>query len=258
MKQKNCSLFIRPSTSAWTVKQCTISSQPASEFAHQCHWKRESPHQCESYSLMFILFMCKEHTIKFSLPDNCHTWLGDYHWTVHAQTFKRVNKLLHWMNGLTHVQSTRMTMMMLAVVMFVLIEGDSEHALKHLGLWLQSSWPQVTQELERRQTVTWRGTGCGEHQKMEVGRKQNIILQYKVLTGSWYLVAYLSSSWRAFSVTNHPVFLIIWLWYWREERREVIGYLFKTHMYTHTHTHTYTQTHTHMYIHTLTPDNCLR
>ena len=38
------------------------------------------------------------------------------------------------MNGLTHVQSTWMTMMMLAVVMFVLIDGDSEHALKHLGL----------------------------------------------------------------------------------------------------------------------------
>ena len=45
-----------------------------------------------------------------------------------------MNKLVHWMNGLTRVQSTWMAMMMLAVIMFVLIEGDSEHALKHLGL----------------------------------------------------------------------------------------------------------------------------
>ena len=39
---------------------------------------------------------------------------------------------------------------------------------------------------------------------MEVGRKEHVILQYKVLTGSWYLVAYLSSSWRALS----PLFVL--------------------------------------------------
>ena len=36
--------------------------------------------------------------------------------------------------------------------MFVLTEGYSEQAFKHLGLWLQSSWLQIGQEMETRRT----------------------------------------------------------------------------------------------------------
>lgn len=109
----------------------------------------------------------------------------------------------------------------------VLIEGDSENSLKHLSLRLQSSWPQVAQELEGRRILTWGGSiwlitdsWCNSDQHMYIDvpiAKLQIEVElgtYSLLADiSWLPGVSLACIWHSLSLTQWCLLVHDTLWH---------------------------------------------
>ena len=96
-------------------------------------------------------------------------------WTACSYKSKRMNKLDEWF-WLVHNQPGWWWFW---CMMFVLTEGYSEQAFKHLGLWLQSGWPQIGQEMETKRTE-WHEEGQD--------RKKVIAPENGIQSAYWFVV----------------------------------------------------------------------